>query len=93
MAVALARLSSHPLKVVYVSTTREKGARRKRASMSLANEESILKEAAAAASRYDVDVSTSLRANAAPEEAILQEIETSGADPAVLGVDRIQGEH
>jgi len=60
--------------------------------MSLASEEGILKDAAAAAARYDVDVRTTLRANAAPEEAILQEIETSGADLVVLGVDRMKGD-
>ena len=59
--------------------------------MSLASEEGILKDAAAAAARYDVDVRTTLRANAAPEEGILQEIETSGADLVVLGGDRIKG--
>jgi len=90
VAVALARLNSDPLKVVYVSTTRDKGARRGRASISLAPEEAILKDTAAAAARYDVDVRTALRANTAPEEAILQEIASSGADLVVLGVDRIR---
>ena len=92
VAIALARLNSDPLKVVYVSTTRDKGARRGRASISLAPEEAILKDTAAAAARYDVDVRTALRANTAPEEAILQEIASSGADLVVLGVDRIPGE-
>jgi nucleotide-binding universal stress UspA family protein len=92
VAGALARSSPYPLRVVYVSTTTDKGARRRGASMSLASEEGILKDAAAAAARYDVDVRTTLRANATPEEGILQEIETSGADLVVLGVDRIQGE-
>jgi nucleotide-binding universal stress UspA family protein len=91
IAGALARSSPDPLRVVYVSTTRGKGARRRGASMSLASEEGILKDAAAAAARYDVDVRTTLRANAAPEEGILQEIETSGADLVVLGGDRIKG--
>jgi nucleotide-binding universal stress UspA family protein len=92
VAGALARSSPYPLRVVYVSTTTDKGARRRGASMSLASEEGILKDAAAAAACYDVDVRTTLRANATPEEGILQEIETSGADLVVLGVDRIQGD-
>jgi Kef-type K+ transport system membrane component KefB/nucleotide-binding universal stress UspA family protein len=92
VAVALARLHSDRLKVVYVSTTRDKGARRGRASISLAPEEAILKDTAAAAARYNVEVTTALRANTAPEEAILQEIHSSGADLVVLGVDRIPGE-
>lgn len=92
VAIALARLSSEPLQVVYVSTTRDKGARRGSASMSLAREEAILKDIAATAARYDVNVATTLRANTAPDVAILQEIASSRADLVVLGVDRIQGD-
>jgi nucleotide-binding universal stress UspA family protein len=90
--VALARLSNTALRLVYVSTTRDKGVRRGHASVSLLNEEAILKDTAALAARYDVDVTTSLRVNTAPEEAILQEIRNSGADLVVMGVDRIQGD-
>jgi Kef-type K+ transport system membrane component KefB/nucleotide-binding universal stress UspA family protein len=92
VAVTLARLGPEPLRAVYVSTTRDKGVRRHGASISLANEEDILKDAAAAAARYDVEVSATLRANAVPEEAIVQEINTSGVDLVVLGVDRIRGD-
>lgn len=92
VAIALARLSAEPLQVVYVSTTRDKGARRSSPSVSLAREEAILKDIAVAAARYEVTVATTLRANTAPEVAILQEIAASGADLVVLGVDRIQGD-
>jgi Kef-type K+ transport system membrane component KefB/nucleotide-binding universal stress UspA family protein len=92
VAVALARLSAEPVNVVYVSTTRDRGALRNSASMTLAREEAILKDTATAAARYDVEVVTSLRANAAPEEEILREIKSVGADLVVLGVDRIQGD-
>jgi nucleotide-binding universal stress UspA family protein len=92
VAIALAHVSPHPLRVVYVSTTRDKGARRGSTSISLGREEAILKDTAAAAARYDVDVRTVLRAHTAPEQAILQEIRSSKADLVVLGVDRIAGE-
>jgi hypothetical protein len=46
IAVSLARTSLSPLRLVYVSTTRDKGVRRNRASISLLNEEAILKDAA-----------------------------------------------
>jgi Kef-type K+ transport system membrane component KefB/nucleotide-binding universal stress UspA family protein len=92
IAIALARPSSTSLRVMYVSTTRDKGVRRDSASVSLLKEEAILKDTAAFAARYDVDVTTALRANIAPEEAILQEIKNSGADLVVMGVDRIQGD-
>ena len=92
IAIALAHVSPNPLRVIYVSTTRDKGARRDSASISLGREEAILKDTAAAAARYNVDVSTVLRAHVAPEQAILQEIRSSKADLVVLGVDRIAGE-
>ena len=91
VAVALAHVSPEPLRVVYVSTTRDKGARRGSASMTLGREEAILKDTAAAAARYNVDVSTVLRSHMAPEQAILQEIRACKADLVVLGVDRIAG--
>lgn len=92
VAIALARITSEPLQVIYVSTTRDKGARRTGASMSLAPEEAILKDVAATAARYDISVATRLRANTAPEVAILQEIAASHADLVVIGVDRIQAD-
>ena len=92
VAVALARMSPDPLQVVYVSTTRDSGANRGSTSISLAREEAILKDTAAAAARYNVDVTTALRANTAPDKAILQEIGSSSANLVVLGVDRIPGD-
>jgi nucleotide-binding universal stress UspA family protein len=92
IAVSLARTGLAPLRLVYVSTTRDKGVRRNKASISLLNEEAILKDTAALAARYDVDVTTSVHANSAPEEAILEEIRASGADLVVMGVDRIHGD-
>jgi len=92
VAIALARTGPAPLQVVYVLTTRDKGVRRTRASVTMLKEEAILKDTAALAARYDVDVETALRSNTSPEEAILQEIKDSGADLVVMGVDRIPGE-
>jgi nucleotide-binding universal stress UspA family protein len=92
LAVALARTSLAPLRLVYVSTTRDKGVRRDSTRMSLVDKEAILKDAAALAARYEVNVTTSVRANAAPEEAILHEIRACRADMVVMGVDRIHGD-
>ena len=92
VAIALARVSQTPLHVIYVTTTRDKGVRRKAVTVPLIREEAILKDIGAHAARYDVDVTTTIRANTAPEEAILQEIKTSGVDLVVMGVDRIAGD-
>jgi Kef-type K+ transport system membrane component KefB/nucleotide-binding universal stress UspA family protein len=91
-AIALGRAGSSPLRLIYVSTTRDKGSRRGRSSVSLVQEEAVLKDVVTLAARYDVNATTSIRANVSPERAILQEIERSGADLVVLGVDRIHGD-
>jgi Kef-type K+ transport system membrane component KefB/nucleotide-binding universal stress UspA family protein len=92
VAVALARSSPTPMRLMYVSTTRDQGVRRHNATASLVDKEAILKDTAALAARYEVDVTTSVRASAAPEEAILQEIRACRADMVVMGVDRIHGD-
>jgi Kef-type K+ transport system membrane component KefB/nucleotide-binding universal stress UspA family protein len=91
VAVALARAGTTSLRVMYVSTTRDKGSHRG-ASVSHAREEAILKDMTLLAARYRVDAATVLHAHAAPEQAILQEIKSSGADLVVMGVDRIEGD-
>ena len=91
-AVALARYSATSLRVMYVSTTRDKGTRRRGASISLFREEEILKEIEVMATRYNVDITTTIHANAAPDEAILREIRDCGADLVVMGVDRVEGD-
>jgi Kef-type K+ transport system membrane component KefB/nucleotide-binding universal stress UspA family protein len=92
VAVTVARAGSMPIQVIYVSTTRDKRARRGSASISLAQQEAILKDISALAARYDVEATTTIRAGLSPEQAILREIGTRGADLVVMGVDRIQGE-
>jgi Kef-type K+ transport system membrane component KefB/nucleotide-binding universal stress UspA family protein len=92
IAIALARASSTPLRIIYVSTTIETGARRSGTSMSLRQEQAILKDIGSLAARHDVEVATTIRASVAPEQAILREIEASDVDLVVMGVDRMQGE-
>jgi Kef-type K+ transport system membrane component KefB/nucleotide-binding universal stress UspA family protein len=92
IAIALARAGSTPVRIIYVSTTRDKGARRGRGGISLVQEEAILKDIGSLAARYDVQTTTTIRDSMSPEQAILQEVESSGVDLVVLGVDRIQGE-
>ncbi len=92
IAVALAQAGSGSLRVIYVATTRDKGAQRG-ASGGLSQEAGILKDTSDLAARYDVDITTTLRVNRAPEAAILREIETTDVDLVVMGVDRIQADH
>lgn len=92
VAVALTQAGSGSLRVIYVATTRDKGAQRG-ASRGLSQEASILKDASDLAARYDVDITTTLRVSRAPEAAILREIDTTDVDLVVMGVDRIQADH
>ncbi|MET3912427.1 Kef-type K+ transport system membrane component KefB/nucleotide-binding universal stress UspA family protein [Bradyrhizobium sp. S3.3.6] len=92
VAVALTQAGSGSLRVIYVATTRDKGAQRG-ASRGLSQEAGILKDAGDLAARYDVDITTTLRVNRAPEAAILREIDTTDVDLVVMGVDRIQADH
>lgn len=92
VAVALAQAGSGSLRVIYVATTRDKGAQRG-ASRGLSQEAGILKDASDLAARYDVEITTTLRVNRAPEAAILREIDTTDVDLVVMGVDRIQADH
>jgi Kef-type K+ transport system membrane component KefB/nucleotide-binding universal stress UspA family protein len=92
VAVALTQAGSGALRVIYVATTRDKGAQRG-ASRGLSQEAGILKDASDLAARYDVEITTTLRVNRAPEAAILREIDTTDVDLVVMGVDRIQADH
>jgi nucleotide-binding universal stress UspA family protein len=92
VAIALARASGWSLHALYVSTTRDSGGYRSATGASLFQEESILKDIVSLASRYGVDVVTSIQANAAPEEAILREILRSRSNIVVMGADRIRGD-
>ncbi|HEX9210631.1 MAG TPA: cation:proton antiporter [Bradyrhizobium sp.] len=92
VAVALVQAGSGSLRVIYVATTRDKSAQRG-ASSGLSQEEGILKDTSDLAARYDVDITTTLRVNRAPEAAILREIDTTDVDLVVMGVDRIRADH
>jgi nucleotide-binding universal stress UspA family protein len=78
VAVALARSCATPMRLIYVSTTRDQGVRRASTSTSLVDQEAILKDTAMLAAQYEVNVTTAVRANAAPEEAILQKFVPAG---------------
>jgi Kef-type K+ transport system membrane component KefB/nucleotide-binding universal stress UspA family protein len=91
IAVALGRMSAAPVRAIYVSTTRDKGARSGK-GVSLVREEAILKDTASFAARYNVEMITTIRGRMSPERAILREIESTNVDLVILGVDRIQGE-
>jgi nucleotide-binding universal stress UspA family protein len=92
IAIAIAHASGARLHLLYVSTTRDQGTRRSSSDGANERHVQILNETAAAAARYELEVTTSIHNDAAPEQAIIEEIDAVAADLVVLGVDRLQGE-
>jgi Kef-type K+ transport system membrane component KefB/nucleotide-binding universal stress UspA family protein len=92
VAIALARASGWSLHALYVSTTRDRGGYRTATGASLFQEESILKDIVSLASRYGVEVVTSIQASTVPEEAILREVLRSRSNLVVMGADRIRSD-
>jgi Kef-type K+ transport system membrane component KefB/nucleotide-binding universal stress UspA family protein len=85
IAITLARASKAPLTALYAAA----GAKKKRSRQ---YEEAILKDIVELAETYEVDLRTSVRANVAPDEAILKEMARRRHNLVVMGVGRRPGE-
>jgi Kef-type K+ transport system membrane component KefB/nucleotide-binding universal stress UspA family protein len=85
IAIALARASKAPLTALYVAARGKKKRSRQ-------YEEAILKDIVELADTYEVDLRTSVHANVAPEEAILEEMARRRHNLVVMGVGRRPGE-
>jgi Kef-type K+ transport system membrane component KefB/nucleotide-binding universal stress UspA family protein len=85
IAIALARASKAPLTALYIAA----GGKKKRSQQ---NEEAILKDIVELAETYEVNLRTSVRANVATEEAILEEMARRRHNLVVMGVGRRPGE-
>ncbi|HXP98326.1 MAG TPA: cation:proton antiporter [Telmatospirillum sp.] len=92
IAVALARANDVALTALYISAPSEKSGRRRGASATRLHEEEILKDLVDLAERYDTAVTTIVRADIAPEEAILREARDGRYDFIVMGVNRRAGD-
>jgi len=85
IAIALARASKAPLTALYIAA----GGKKKRSQQ---YEEAILKDIVELAETYEVNLRTSVRANVATEEAILEEMARRRHNLVVMGVGRRPGE-
>jgi Kef-type K+ transport system membrane component KefB/nucleotide-binding universal stress UspA family protein len=93
IAIAIAHASGARLHLLYVATTRDRGAHGRASDDGAQDRQSqVLNESAMAAARYELEVSTSVHVNAAPEQAILDEIDAVKADLVIMGVDRLAGD-
>jgi nucleotide-binding universal stress UspA family protein len=94
VGLTLARAGDAQVTALYVTRVNGSGGSGKSASRKRAarrNEQAVLKDIAALADRYEVDVRSTTLVNLAPEEAILKESKR-GYDLIVLGVSRRPGE-
>jgi Kef-type K+ transport system membrane component KefB/nucleotide-binding universal stress UspA family protein len=91
VAVELARACDRPMTALYVANTGAAGKRRGRAR-ERRHEQAILKEIVQMADRYDVKVRTAVRADVAPDAAILAQAKQGGHDLIVMGVQRRPGD-
>jgi Kef-type K+ transport system membrane component KefB/nucleotide-binding universal stress UspA family protein len=91
VAVELARACDCPMTALYVANAGAAATRRGRAR-DRRHERAILKEIVQLADRYDVAVKTAVRADVAPDEAILAQAKQGGHDLIVMGVQRRPGD-
>lgn len=85
VAITLARATKAPLTALYVAS----GSRNNR---SRRNEEAILKDIVNLAESYELDLRTAVRADLAPEDAIVKEADRRKHNVIVIGVGRRPGE-
>jgi Kef-type K+ transport system membrane component KefB/nucleotide-binding universal stress UspA family protein len=85
VAITIARASHAPMTVLYVAP-------RDRKKRSRRYEEAILKDITDLAETYDTEIGTAVRANIAPEEAILKELSYKQYNLVIIGAGRRPGE-
>jgi nucleotide-binding universal stress UspA family protein len=94
VAIAIARASGSAITVLYVATTGvSNGRNRKRRGFRASRrEQAIVKEIVEIANRYDVTTATVMRADVAPDDAILFEAKTRAHNLIIMGVGRRPGD-
>jgi Kef-type K+ transport system membrane component KefB/nucleotide-binding universal stress UspA family protein len=91
VAIAIARASDHEVTALYVTTAQNGSrSRRRRRFRARPEEQAIVKDIVELADRYDVRTRPAIRADIAPDEAILAK--TKAHDLVVMGVDRRPGD-
>ncbi len=93
VAITIARANKAPVTVLYVAVrTRKRASRMRRSIRTRRHEEAILKDIISIADSYNVSVRTAVRADLAPDEAILKEMGRRKHNLVVMGVGRRPGE-
>jgi K+:H+ antiporter len=94
-AIAVARVSETPITALYVSNpqpaAKANNAWHRRSLRQRRYEQAILKDVVELADQYDQTIKTAVRADVAPDKAILTEAKRGGHDLIVMGVSRRPG--
>jgi nucleotide-binding universal stress UspA family protein len=91
VAITIARLVEAPITALYVSNSRTTG-RARRQIRARPHEQAILKDVVELADQYDQKIATAVRADVAPDEAIIAEAKRDEHDLIVMGVSRRPGD-
>jgi Kef-type K+ transport system membrane component KefB/nucleotide-binding universal stress UspA family protein len=92
IAIAIAGACERPVTALYVTTPDASDRRRRGGFRARRQEQAILKDIVEIGDRHDVTVSTEIRADLAPRDAILTQANKRGHDLIVMGVSRRPGD-
>jgi Kef-type K+ transport system membrane component KefB/nucleotide-binding universal stress UspA family protein len=92
VAIAIASGCGCPLAALYVTNPGARPPRRRRSFRARQHEEAIVKEVVEIADRHDVQISTAVRADVAPDQAILTETKKARSNLIIMGVGRRPGD-
>jgi Kef-type K+ transport system membrane component KefB/nucleotide-binding universal stress UspA family protein len=94
IALSLGRVCGCPITALYVANTGSNAGRpqKRRRMRERRHEQAILKEIVEMADRYDIKIETAMRADIAPDEAILTQAKKGRHDLIVMGVNRRPGD-
>ncbi|MGA7489566.1 MAG: cation:proton antiporter [Xanthobacteraceae bacterium] len=92
LALAIARASGYPVTALYVAGSPASGPRRGRGFRAGQQEQAIMKDFVEMADHYDVQAKTAMRADVAPDKAILDELKADEPILIIMGVGRRPGD-
>ena len=92
VAIAVAQASGCPVAALYVAHSTTSKPRKRRGFRLLQQEQAIMKDFVEMADHYDVTAKTAMRADVAPDKAILDESKKAEHDLIIMGVSRRPGD-
>jgi Kef-type K+ transport system membrane component KefB/nucleotide-binding universal stress UspA family protein len=92
VAIAIARARNCPVAALYVAHGTTDNPRKRRGFRARQQEQAIMKDFVEMADRYDVKAKTAVRADLAPDKAILAELKEANHDLIIMGAGRRPGD-